>query len=140
MSRHKAMQESTIVIGSSPVLDYNPKSRRVEPVIAERTMRTVGHGDVPYMRQGQEVWRKPKPAKLVQHFRNEAARRRCNNDLRIATPADLKLVPIYDGCSARLANEIMYAIRRNKRKDEERKARLSLMDRAKEALGITRGE
>lgn len=136
-ARFKAFLPGTHVIGASPVLDRNEKTNRIEPVIAATTMRNVGHGDTPYVRQGDPMWRKPKPMGFVQHFRNEASARRCGGDMKLASPKDLKIVPLYRGVSSRLANEIISAKRRAKRIAEERAAaKGSLLDRAKAALGL----
>lgn len=112
MSRMKFAVPETYVLRSSLVVDRDPQTGRTYAVIAEDTMKQTGHGDMPYMRKGDPVWRKPKPVAFAQHFKNEAARRRCGGSIKDASPADLKLVPVYQGCPARLANEIRAMKRR----------------------------
>jgi len=136
MSRHRACLPSTVVIGASPVTDYNPKTQRVEVVVAENTMKVAGHGDIPYVKAGEPIWRKPKPMKIVMHFKNEAARRRCGGNMAATTPKDVNLVPIYAGCSARLAGEIKYGMRRADRIERARRAGLSMVGRLADAIGL----
>lgn len=112
MSKVKMFLPDSYVIGSSVVLDRDPKTNRNEVVIAVETMKQAGHGDVPYVRQGDPLWRKPKPAMFAQHFKNEACKRACDGDIRKATPAQLRLVPVYRAVSARFANEIRAMKRR----------------------------
>lgn len=130
MSRVKMFVPGTYVFGASVVLNHDPKLNRIMPVTATETMRQKGHGDVPYVRRGDVMWRKPKPMAFVEHFKNEAAKRRCNGDLKQATPNDLKVVPLYRGLSARVATEARARLRRAK----EREAKMSLADKTKAAL------
>lgn len=78
----KAFLPGTYVLGSSPVMDMDPVSHRRYQVHAVETMKQPGHGDVPYAKRNEPVWRKPKPSgadptkpAFEQHFKNEAARR-----------------------------------------------------------------
>lgn len=140
MSRHKQCVPMTYVLGASVVLDRNEDSGRIEAVLAKETMRNPGHGDVPYVKRGDPMWRKPKPMLFVQHFKNEAARRRCNGSIKDASPKDLKIVPLYRGCSMRFANEILADKRRAARIEEEKKAKMSVTERALAALGLGKDE
>jgi len=93
MSKVKAFLPMTEVIGAHVIRD-----NLGNPVVAKKTeFDKKVHGDVPFVRRGELLWRKPKPVKLVMHFKNEAAKRRCNGDLKLATPNDVRLVPVYRG-------------------------------------------
>jgi len=140
MSRRKQCLPMTYVLGASVVLDRNEETNRIEPVIAKTTMRNPGHGDVPYVKHGEPMWRKPKPLGFTQHFKNEAAARRCNGDLRTASPKDLKIVPFYRGIPMRLANELLADKRKEAEKEERRKAAMSITERALASLGIGKDE
>lgn len=152
MSKRKTFLPGTYVLGSSVVLDHNAETNRIEPVIAATTMTNAGHGDVPYVRKGDPMWRKPKPMGFVQHFRSAAAKKAVverlaaqgitepSNTLMLkaASPKELKIVPLYRGISSRFANQIRSMKRRHALKEAERKANApSLVDRAKAALGLS---
>lgn len=153
MSRHKTCLPEQYVLGSSVVLGDPSPTGRVQPVISATTMQNKGHGDVPYVRKGDVMWRKPKPMALTMHFKTEATRRAVvirameafnlpadkltmKQMLSVATPKETKVVPNYRAIPARLANEIRAAHRRKKRIEEERNAGKSLAQRALERLGL----
>lgn len=88
----------TAVIGSHLVTDNDGK-----PVFAKKTeFDRKTHGDTPFVRAGQPLWRKPKPFQKIMHFINEAARRRCGGMLQNATPNDVHIVAVYRGAPMRL--------------------------------------
>ncbi len=88
------------------------------PVVAVETMKQAGHGDTPYVCKGDPLWRKPKPVMFAQHWKNEAARRECGGDIGKATPKHLRIVAVYRGMPARIANELRALKRRMARKEK----------------------
>lgn len=123
MSRRKMSLPETYVVGAHPVLDkLGQHVTGIQKPLFTAAGRPVGTNPI----RGNYVWEGGQVVGVISHWRSEAARRRCGNDMRKAEKKELIQVPIFRGIQGVLVSGLRQQARRAKKR--------SMMDRIKAAI------